>query len=118
MGPAILEVMLALLLVGFWGCSEDDAKTVQTDTQSGQEEPICTQDEFCDAFMTCFGFVGEDRCHDYYDDGMGVCSDADEETLEDFHLCMCECWISEEDRSCLGMGSCSDWCTSTVCSVL
>ena len=109
--------MKALLLLGVLGCSESGESATPTDSQPEVEEEVCTSDEFCDAFMTCFGFMGEDQCHDYYADGLGFCADADDETLEEFHLCLCGCWTSEDDRTCMGMGSCSDWCTTTVCSI-
>ncbi len=110
--------MVFTLLLALLTCSENATDTSLPDPPPEQEEEICTQDEFCDAFMDCFAFMGLDLCESYYEDGMGVCADASEEELVDFHLCMCGCWTSGEDRSCMGMGSCSDWCTSTFCSVL
>jgi len=118
--------MFNLLLLSVVGCQEPTVEVLEfVDTSAAdsardsvppeEEVELCTQDEFCDAMLECFSFMGEELCGRYFENGMGMCSSADEDLLEEFHTCMCGCWTSEEDRSCMGMGSCSDWCTTRIC---
>ncbi len=118
--------MFWVLLLSLVACLEPTVEAVEVvDTSATdsavdsappvEEDGLCTQDEFCDAMLDCFSFMGEEMCGRYFENGMGACSNADDDVLEEFHACMCGCWTSEDDRSCMGMGTCSDWCTTRIC---
>ncbi len=107
--------MMPGLLVALLACS--NSATEDSALPPPPEEPeTCTGDEFCDAFMACYAFMGLDTCESYWDDGLGSCENLDDQTRTEFETCMCGCWVTTEERSCLSMGSCSDWCVSNVCS--
>lgn len=98
----------------------DSGSTVDSvgtsDSAAGEiEDAICSQDQFCEAVQECFSIMGDDLCEKYYVDDFGICSDATPTQLEAYHVCICDCWLGEDDRSCLGMGSCSDFCGQSEC---
>jgi hypothetical protein len=113
--------MIYALLLSLVACSEEAPETVvvQEDSSAPQVEEVafCTQDGFCDELRECYGFMELETCQEYYTDGMGLCADATEDVLVEYHECVCDCWASDSDRNCLVKGTCSDWCAHTICSL-
>ncbi|GEM_PF-3400140 len=111
--------MVTTVLLALFSCSQGatdgTVSTSASDTSVVEDEPLCTQDQFCDEMLGCFSFMGLDTCESYYDDGMGSCDDLSPADIEEYQACICGCWVNDDERTCLGMGTCSDWCVQAVC---
>ena len=118
--------MMTVILLALVGCASNSVAVDETTgtadsslTDSATtpvERAICTVDEFCDSMQACYRIMGDGICGRYYEDGMGTCKDQTAAVMDDYHLCMCDCWTAEnDDRSCFAKGTCSDMCATTVC---
>jgi len=121
--------MLTALLLSLAACSEE-AKPSTTTTEdtasvsavdsagtvdSAIVDAICTQEQFCEVVQECFSVLNDEMCERYYVDDFGICSNATETQLEAYHTCICNCWLGEDDRTCMGAGTCSDFCGMVEC---
>jgi hypothetical protein len=98
---------------------ETPSETGLADTATSPTESAltCSVDEFCEEMIGCFSVIDQETCLDFWDDGTGGCEDATDDVLKEFRQCVCDCWTSDDGRSCFYRGSCSDWCGVTICGV-